>query len=69
MRYLFLGDSYSRPDLRGRPCDPVMRTGAAGKPVVTRGRNRNQLVVFEGGERVVVPGRFLRLASTLQPHV
>ncbi|MEO1632224.1 MAG: hypothetical protein AAFU38_15740 [Bacteroidota bacterium] len=65
MRYLYLGDSFSRSDLRGQRCDPVMRTGARGTPVVTRGRNRNSLVVFENGERHVVAGRHLRLTSKL----
>ncbi|MEO0973184.1 MAG: hypothetical protein AAFX85_08815 [Pseudomonadota bacterium] len=59
MRYLYLGDLHTRPDLRGQRCDPVMRSGASDKPVVTRGRNRNSLVVFENGERHVVAGRHL----------
>ena len=63
MRYVYLGDALTRPALRGAPCDPVMRTGAAGRPVVTRGRNRNQLVTWLDGTRDVVPGRHLRLAS------
>ncbi|MEM8556943.1 MAG: hypothetical protein AAGG50_03785 [Bacteroidota bacterium] len=63
MRYVYHGDRHTRPDLAGQRCDPVMRTGASGKPVVTRGRNRNQLVVFENGERHVVAGRHLRLAK------
>lgn len=68
MRYAYLGDRWTkhfRPDLVGRACDPVMRTGAQGREAVTRGKNRNQLVRFDTGELSVVPGRQLRLSSTL----
>ncbi len=59
MRYVFLGDRLSRPDLAGRPCDPVRHPDGR----VVRGRNRNALVVFDTGEVAVVPGGRLRLAA------
>lgn len=62
MRYVYLGDKHTRLDLEGRPCDPVLRPDRQ----VIRGRNRNQLVVFDTGERAVVAGRFLRLQSKLK---
>lgn len=67
MRYVYLGDAYTRPELRGAPCDPVSgpsrsKTGR-GRVVVIRGRNRNQLVRFADGTQVVVAGRFLRLST------
>lgn len=65
MRYVFLGDRLTRAGLVGRPCDPVRRPPARGQAGgrVVRGRNGNALVVFDTGERVVVPGRRLRLAE------
>jgi hypothetical protein len=61
MRYVYLGDRFTREDLVGAGCDPVRR--ADGKCIV--GRNAVQLVDFEGGERHVVLRRRLRLRSKL----
>ena len=58
MRYTYLGDRQTRPDLRGRPCDPVRRPD--GKCVVSR-KLASALVVFEGGEHHVVARRRLRV--------
>jgi hypothetical protein len=56
MRYLYLGDKLTRPDLKGAECDPIRR--ADGKCVVGRGK---ALVRFATGERVVVLRRRLRV--------
>ncbi len=55
MRYLFRGDRFSRPELPGRPCRPVLR---AGSPAV--GSNGNRLIEWPDGTRDVVPGRAVR---------
>ncbi|HLT46283.1 MAG TPA: hypothetical protein VK002_03570 [Rubricoccaceae bacterium] len=44
MRYVFLGDRLTRPDLAGRPCDPVRRPDGR----VVRGHNRNALPAERG---------------------
>ncbi len=59
MRYIYLGDRLTRPDLKGQPCDPVLR--ADGR--VIRARNRNQLVRFASGALCIVAGRRLRVAE------
>ena len=55
MRYAFRGDRFSRPDLRGHLCVPVL---CHGSPVV--GSNGNRLVEWGDGTRDVVPGRAVR---------
>jgi hypothetical protein len=56
MRYTYLGDKLTAPDLAGRYCEPVRR--ADGKCIVGRSK---QLVVFEHGETHVVLRRRLRV--------
>lgn len=58
MRYTFLGDKLTRPDLRGMQCDPVRR--ADGKCIVST-KMATALVIDAGGNRYVVPRRRLRL--------
>jgi hypothetical protein len=58
MRYVYLGDAHTAPELHGQPCDPVRR--ADGKCIVGGSK---QLVVFEGGLEHVVMRRRLRKAS------
>jgi len=58
MRYIYLGDRLTRPDLRGMECDPVLR--ADGKCIIGKAP-RNQLVVDANGKRHVVLARRLRL--------
>ncbi len=57
--YVYLGDRFTRPELRGAECSAVRR--ADGKCV--RGRNGSMLVEFESGRQVVV-GRMLRKVKT-----
>lgn len=52
---MFLGDRWTDPDLKNRPCTAVKKEN--GKCV--RGRNANMLVEIYG-VRHVVPGRRLR---------
>lgn len=58
MRYVYLGDKLTRPDLKGSPCDPVRRQD--GRCVVGRGK---QLVEFAGGNRAIVLRRRLRVVN------
>lgn len=58
MRYVYLGDRFTREDLIGRTCDPVRRPD--GKCIVGASK---ALVRFEGGEEHVVNRRMLRLRS------
>jgi hypothetical protein len=58
MRYTYLGDKLTAPELRGMQCDPVRR--ADGKCIVGR-TPRNALVQDASGKRYVVLGRRLRL--------
>lgn len=58
MRYVYLGDKLTRPDLKGAPCDPVRRQD--GRCVVGRGK---QLVEFPGGYRAIVLRRRLRVVN------
>ena len=60
MRYVYLGDRLTRPDLRGMRCDPVRRPD--GRCVVST-RLASALVVDAAGERHVVARRRLRLAA------
>lgn len=60
MRYTFLGDRWTRPDLRGMQCNPVR--DARGKCIVSV-RMATALVVDAGGGLYVVPRRRLRLNS------
>lgn len=62
MRYIFLGDRYTHPDLIGLQCDPVRR--ADGKCIVSPAKKdgvANALVIDAKGNRYVVPRRRLRL--------
>lgn len=52
--YRYLGDRWTRPELRGALCSAVRRNGKC-----IRGRLGSMLVDFEG-ERCVVIGRLLR---------
>jgi hypothetical protein len=58
MRYTYLGDALTRPELIGMQCDPVRRPD--GKCVVS-GRMATALVIDAGGSRYVVKRRRLRL--------
>ncbi len=57
MRYVYLGDAMTRDDLRGAPCDPVLRDD--GKCIVGGSK---QLVRFGDGREHVVLRRRLRIA-------
>lgn len=61
-RYIYLGDRLTREELRGVPCNPVLRPD--GKCVVSTKR-ASALVELEDGRRVVVARRRLRLVSKL----
>jgi hypothetical protein len=52
--YIYRGDRWTDPALRGAPCDAVRVNGKC-----VRGRNGSMLVTFSG-KRVVVLGRQLR---------
>jgi hypothetical protein len=56
MDYKYLGDRWTRPELKGEPCRAVRRRD--GKCI--RGRNGNMVVEFAGWKRHVVLGRRLR---------
>jgi hypothetical protein len=58
MRYRYLGDRMTDPNLAGQPCDPVRR--ADGRVVIGR-KPRNQLVRFADGTEAVVLARRLRI--------
>jgi hypothetical protein len=58
MRYVYLGDRMTRPDLVMAPCDPVRRTD--GRCIVGKSK---QLVTFKDGSEIVVLRRRLRLRS------
>jgi hypothetical protein len=58
VRYVYLGDRQTDPELKGRPCDPVRRPD--GHCIVSRSR---QLVRFADGRRIVVNRRMLRLVK------
>lgn len=53
--YKYLGDRFTDPALKGKPCSAVRRPD--GKCI--RGKNSNMLVVFDG-KPVVVLARLLR---------
>lgn len=57
MRYVYLGDAFSRPDLVDAPCDPIRRA-RDGKCIVGASK---QLVVFQNGGTCVVLRRRLRV--------
>ena len=56
MEYKYLGDRFTRPELKGALCRAVRRLD--GK--CTRCRQGKMLVEFENGAREVVLGRMLR---------
>lgn len=56
MEYIYLGDGWTRPELKGQPCRAVRRQDVK----CMRGRNGNMVVEFAGWKRVVVCGRRLR---------
>lgn len=58
MRYVYLGDRMTRPDLRGAECDPIRR--ADGRTIVST-RRATAKVIFEDGSIHVVARRRLRL--------
>ncbi len=58
MRYIYFGDSLTRPDLKGIQCDPVRR--ADGKCIVNK-ELATAMVVDEQGHKHVVKRRRLRL--------
>lgn len=60
MRYIYLGDKLTRPDLVGMRCDPVKRTD--GKCIVNR-ELATALVVDGSGRKYVVKRRRLRLLT------
>lgn len=63
VRYVFLGDRMSRPEMKGIACDPVRR--ADGKCIVSIAR-ASALVVDGEGRQHVVPRRRLRLADSMR---
>ena len=62
LRYVYLGDALTRPDLRGMQCDPVRRPD--GRCIVST-RMASAMVIFATGERAVVLRRRLRLVGRL----
>ena len=56
MRYVYLGDKLTRPELRGQPCDPIRRPD--GRCIVGQGK---ALVCFADGTLCIVLRRRLRL--------
>lgn len=60
MRYVYLGDKWTAPELVGRACDPVRR--ADGKCILST-RMATALVVFGDGARHVVKRRRLRVTK------
>lgn len=54
--YIYLGDKFTSPTVKGILCIAVLRKD--GKCV--RGKNGNMLVDFRNGQRCVVQGRLLR---------
>lgn len=61
-RYTYLGDHWTREELRGMQCDPVRRTD--GKCVVST-KMATALVIGGSGVRYVVARRMLRLNEKL----
>lgn len=57
MRYTYLGDKHTTPELRGMHCDPIRR--ADGKCITSR--LATMLVVDGSGRRHVVLRRMLRV--------
>lgn len=55
MTYRYVGDRWTRPELRGARCEAVRRPD--GKCI--RGKNGSMLVLFDTGAHVVI-GRLLR---------
>lgn len=62
MRYVYLGDKWTAPALRGQPCDPVRR--ADGKCILSV-RMATALVRFADGALHVVKRRRLRVTRLL----
>lgn len=56
MEYKYIGDRFTRKELKGVYCKAVRN--AAGK--CTRGRNGNMLVEFANGEKVNIVAKLLR---------
>ena len=65
--YIYRGDRWTAPELRGVRCFAVRRLLPSRRdgqtPVCIRGRNGNMLVETESGIRLVVQGRQLRKVS------
>ena len=56
VKYKYLGDKMTEPNLKGATCFPVYRHD--GKCI--RGKNGSMLVLFENGKNCVVIARLLR---------
>lgn len=64
MRYTFLGDRWTRPELCGMQCDPVR--DSRGKCIVSM-KMATALVIDAGGRLHVVPRRRLRVNGAAKP--
>ena len=64
MRYTYLGDKWTRPELIGLQCDPVRDT--RDKCIVSV-KMASALVIDEAGNRQVVLRRRLRVNKEAQP--
>jgi hypothetical protein len=64
MRYTYLGDRLTRPELRRMPCDPVR--DQRGKCIVST-KMATALVIDAAGRRYVVARRRLRLSQQSSP--
>lgn len=60
--YTYLGDRFTRPDLKGQTCYAVKRLN--GKCI--RGKNSNMLVEFAGVKVVVLARRLKKLTFDLK---
>jgi hypothetical protein len=60
MDYVYRGDKFTDPLLKGQSCSAVRRPD--GKCI--RGKNGNMLVAFESKQKAVVMGRLLRKVKT-----
>jgi hypothetical protein len=56
VEYIYLGDRFTDPDLKGKACTAVRRPD--GKCI--RGKNGSMLVLFEEKGRVVVMGKVVK---------
>lgn len=63
MRYVYRGDAFTDPVLRGAACDPVRRTYKPDGKCITGGTLATQLVRFADGRLAVVLRRQLRVVE------